>query len=575
MLRLPGGKALAGKALYGLGCIVASGILVAAGAGYYAQKAVDSIGTSSVLSGGPSTGAMNILIMGLESRTYWNGTSINHHLGVLMNTGTDDNGNGGNTTNTLILLHIFAGGKKAVGFSIPRDSYVQMVGTLGYGPKMSKIDNAYGYAMFQQMNSDAKAHPTWTYAQRSILGNEAGRLAEVETVEALTGVKIDKFAELNLVGFYELAKAFNGIEVCVYPWRGGSTSSGYLAPNGNLRDPVVTDSSGTHGSGSIVRAGIQHLSPEQALAFVRNRHNLPGGDIGRTYRQQAVLDYVLSNLKTSGVLSDVGKLTTLVGTAKDYLAVPKGWNLVEFGGEMDALTGHNLSLTTLPTTGTTDAPYGIGSVFTVDVPGIQALVQQAFSTQPDGIKTPAPSAKPGTPASGGSKASTTPKASATPAATALPASKVTVDVVNNGAPQGTARLVLTALHAKAGYKAGTASSPPVGTPVQSLTTVSYGAGAKVNAAAIAKYFGPSIAVTASSSLPADHVQVTLGVATLGVPQALSPTASTSASATGSPTSHPATSSPSSSASSGTGALTAQEKEWAAEAQAKYGIPCEY
>jgi anionic cell wall polymer biosynthesis LytR-Cps2A-Psr (LCP) family protein len=577
MLGLPGGKglagkALAGKALYGLGCVFASCVLVAAGAGYYAQKAADSIGTSNVLAGGASTGPMNILIMGLESRTYWNGTSISHHLGVIMNTGTSANDNGGNAANTLILLHIFAGGKKAVGFSIPRDDYVQMVGTLGYGPKMSKVDNAYGYAMAQQMSNDYKANPHSTLAQRSLDGNEAGRLAEVETVQAMTGVKIDKFAELNLVGFYELAQAFNGIEVCVLPWRGGNTPSGYLGPNANLSDPVTSDSGGTHGSGSKVKAGIQHLTPDQALAFVRNRHTVPGGDIGRTYRQQAVLDYVLSDLKSSGALSDVGKLTTLVATAKDYLAVPKGWNLVEFGGEIDALTGNNLSISTLPISGQENAPYGIGAVNTVNVPAIQAQVQQAFSTPPGGITTPAPSAKAGAPASSGRKASPGTKASATPAATALPPSKVTVDVVNNGAPTGTARGVLTALHAK-GYAAGTAGDPPAGTAAQSLTTVSYGAGAAVNAAAIAKYFGTGITVTASSSVPADHVLVTLGVATLGVPQALSPT--TSPSATGSPTSSPTTSSPGSTASGGVGSLTAQEKEWEKEAQAKYGIPCEY
>jgi anionic cell wall polymer biosynthesis LytR-Cps2A-Psr (LCP) family protein len=441
---------------------------------------------------------------------------------------------------------------------------------------MSKIDNAYGYAMAQQMSNDYKANPHMPLAQRSLDGNEAVRLAEVETVEALTGVKIDKFAELNLVGFYELAQAFGGIEACVLPWRGGSTPSGYLGPNANLSDPVTTTSSGTYGSGSKVRAGIQHLTPEQALAFVRNRHTVPGGDIGRTYRQQAVLDYVLNNLKTSGALSDVGKLTSLISTAKDYLAVPKGWNLVEFGGEIDALTGNNLSISTLPISGQENAPYGIGAVNTVNVPVVQAQVQQAFSAPPDGITTPAPSAKAGAPARSGPKASPSTKPSAKPAATALPPSKVTVDVINNGAPAGTARGVLTALHAK-GYTAGTAGDPPAGTAAQSLTTVSYGADAAVNAAAIAKYFGTGITVTASSSVPADHVQVTLGVATLGVPQALSTTTSpsTTSSPTSSPTSGLATSSPSSSASGGTGALTAQEKEWEKEAQAKYGIPCEY
>ena len=51
---------------------------------------------------------------------------------------------GSQDTNTLILIHIFAGGKKAVGFSIPRDG-----GHLPAGvPRRDrgKIDGAYAYA---------------------------------------------------------------------------------------------------------------------------------------------------------------------------------------------------------------------------------------------------------------------------------------------------------------------------------------------------------------------------------------------------------------------------------------------
>ena len=145
-----------------------------------------------------------------------------------------------------------------------------------------------------------------------------------------------------------------------------------------------------------------------------------------------------------------------------------------------------------------------------------------------------------------------------------------MDVINNGAPGGTARDVLTALAAR-GYTAGTAGDPPAGTAAQSLTTVSYGAGAAVNAAAIAKYFGPDITVTASSSLTAGQVVVTLGVATLALPAPLVGPASKPTSATS-----PSAGSGSVSSTSGAAhALTPQEKQWAEEANAKYGIPCVY
>jgi anionic cell wall polymer biosynthesis LytR-Cps2A-Psr (LCP) family protein len=571
-----GVKALARKTLYGLGCIAAAVILVVSGVSYYGTKAVDSLGTSPNLAGGPSTGAMNILIIGLESRTYWDGTSVDHHIATILHTGTAADGNGGNAANTLILLHVFAGGQKAVGFSIPRDAYVPMVDTLGFGTSPSKVDNAYGYAMAQQLTNDLKAHPDWSSAQRNLDGNYAGQNAEIETVEALTGVTINKFVELNLVGYYNMAEVVGGVEACVFPWPGGDSSSGYLAKNANLSDPVVGGTTGGYGSGSEVVPGIQHLSPEQSLAFVRNRHTVPGGDNGRTYRQQAVIDYVLNSLRTGGVLSDVTKMNSLLSSAKEYVQFPQDWNLVQFGGEISGLTPSHIRLTTLPTTGSETAPNGVGAVSTVDIPAIQRIVQQAFSAPPGaGITKPAGSAKAGTSAKSGTSSAA--RAPAKPTPTALPAAKVTVDVINNGAPAGTARSVLTALAAK-GYTAGIAGNPSAGTPAQSLTTVSYGAGAAVNAAAIAKYFGPDTTVTASSSLTADHVLVTLGAATQAVPASLAdpaPAPTSQSSGSGS-ASGGSTSSNSAGATSGAApALTPQEKQWAAEAKAKYGIPCVY
>jgi anionic cell wall polymer biosynthesis LytR-Cps2A-Psr (LCP) family protein len=199
--------------------------------------------------------------------------------------------------------------------------------------------------------------------------------------------------------------------VCVDPWPGGDG----IPPNGNLRDPVVYEpGTGWQGSGSVVVPGIQHLSPEQTLAFVRNRHNLPGGDIARTYRQQAVLDYVLWDLRNSGVLSDVSRLSSLVSIAQQYLAFPKSWNLVQFGDEMNALNSQDLTFTTLPETPGPDIP-GVGSVNNVNVPQIQAEVQQAFSAPPEASpgkgdvvsakKAPARPAAPATPAPSSDSAS--------------------------------------------------------------------------------------------------------------------------------------------------------------------------
>jgi LCP family protein required for cell wall assembly len=523
--------ALLGKAGYALSCVLASAVLIVAGVGYYAQSQADSLGQSNVLEGGPSTGPMNILVMGLESRTYWSGKPLPRSLADIMHIGTV----GGNATNTLILIHIFPGGQQAVGYSIPRDSYVKMYGTYNYGPSMSKIDNAYGYAMAARIAYLQKVAPKTPSWELNFQGNEAGRQATVETVEHLTGQHIDHFAELNLDGFYQLAQEFGGIEACVKPYNGGT----------NLTDA---------NSGANLKVGYQHLSAAQALAFVRERDNLPGGDLDRTARQQAVLDYVLWKLKTDGLLADATRLKSLLSFAGNYLITSKGWNLLKFAGEMDALSGRNMTFHTTYVTGPASIP-PIGDVEEVNPAQIQAEIAAGFS-QP-----PSASGKGGA-TSKASAASTTTRPPAKPAVPALPASSVTVDVYNAGAPGGSAGMVSQALVAK-GYKAGLVTDAAH----QPLTTVTYGAGASANAAAIAKYFG--VTATASSSVAADHVQVYLGRSTTGMPSALSVQSSASSG------SHPA-SSPTPTPSPTISGITNTEGGTVSVApQAKYGIPCVY
>ncbi|HEY6789935.1 MAG TPA: LCP family protein [Trebonia sp.] len=542
MLRLPGGRVLAGKTAYAVSCIAASLVLVVAGVGYYAQQQADSFGQSGVLAGGPSTGSMNILVMGLESRTYWSGKPLPRYLEDIMHIGDS----GGDATNTLILIHIFAGGQKAIGFSIPRDDYVQMEGTMGYdGITTSKIDNAYGYAMAAKMSQLAQQDPSMPSWESNFEGNEAGRQATVDTVEALTGQKIDHFAELNLDGFYQLAQGFGGIEVCVKPYDGGT----------NLTDA---------NSGANLKVGYQHLDAAQALSFVRERDDLPEGDLDRTARQQAVLDYVLWKFKTDGMFSDIARLGSLLSFASYYLITSKGWNLLEFAGEMDALDGQNLTFHTLPITGNKSVP-AIGDVNTVEVPAIQAQVAAAFAKPPGGTT----SGGTGTAAAGkgGAGSSSAKKQPAKRAVPVPPASSVTVDVYNGGAPAGSAGAVSSALKGK-GYVPGAVTNAP---SQQSLTTVGYGAGTSANAALIARDLG--VRATASSSVPAGHVQVILGGSYASLPAALG-----SSGAAGSPSAAGSSSAQSpgtASSSAPPSYTTANGASLTVKPNAKYGIPCVY
>src|SRR5579859_4924023 len=314
---------VAGKAGYALSCVAAALVLAVSGFSYFVVHDVSSIGGSHAISSGPSIGAQNILLMGLESRTDWNGNILPDDILGALHAGSRqgvENGVGGNATNTLILIHIFANGGKAVGYSIPRDDWVTFPQAYD-GQSQGKVDQAYGFALAAAENQAKAQNPSITQDQLAYAGNEAGRAAEVATVELLTGVHIDHFAELNLDGFYELAKVVGGVQVC-------------------LLHPVPYD---PYSGFSADRAGYQHLSAKRALAFVRQRHGLTNGDFDRTKRQQAVIDSVTKALRSNGVLGDLTRLNGLLSVAKQYLITDSGWNLLDFIGQMRGLSLGNVS----------------------------------------------------------------------------------------------------------------------------------------------------------------------------------------------------------------------------------------
>jgi LCP family protein required for cell wall assembly len=451
----PAGPSLAGTLGYAVMCILAVLVLMISGFSYFVVRGVSSIGGSHAIVSGPSVGAQNILLMGLESRTYWNGNILPNHILSKLHAGSRQavlDGTGGNDTNTLILIHIFAGGQRAVGFSIPRDDWVNFAGTVG-PQQQGKIDQAYGVSMYYKEGELRQQQPNLSQDQLAYLGNEAGRKAAVETVEQLTGVHIDHFAEVNLYGFYELAKVFNGVEVC-------------------LKHKVNDRYSGAH-----FRRGYQHLNPAQSLAFVRQRHGLPNGDLDRTHRQQAFIDSVLYQLRTEGVLDDLTKIEALIDVGKKYVITDAGWNLLDFAQEAEGLTGSHLVFRTLPITGyaTIDGQ----DANTVDPALIKAEVHAAFYPSPA--------------ASGGHH-----RHHATPES-----SDAVVDVRNGGYTQGLAAQITTQL-AAAGYHVGKAGN----TSIRSTTAVLYGAGAAAEAARLATTFGA--AATASTSVKAGHIEILLG-----------------------------------------------------------------
>ena len=340
-------------------------VITSGGFNFFSKAASSAIPRSKALQGAPQSknGDTNILLIGLDSRRDNEGNPIPKEISKLLHVGPASIG--GYNTNTLILIHIPANGKKAVAVSIPRDNYVNVP---GYG--MKKIKEAYSYAKYAE---DSKLYKEGVKQPlRERLSRDAGRVATLATVSQFLDVPIDHFAEVNMIGFYDLANALGGIQVCL--------------------NKAVNDA---QYSGAVFPAGLQTISGADALKFVRQRHGLPNGDLDRTHRQQAFIAGVITKFRTQGIFGDIGKISGLLDVAKKDVVIDSGFDVIGFLPQAKALTGGNIKFHTLPIEGY--VMRNSQSVNLVDEVKIRKIVQDLFNPKPkpkDPKASPSPSPKP-------------------------------------------------------------------------------------------------------------------------------------------------------------------------------------
>ena len=379
---------LLGRLFFG---VTAFTVLATAGVGWYLHTAVlGGLASSNALSGlgrPAQPGAdQNILLMGLDSRRDMDGNDLSPAVLAQLHAGSSSDV-GGYNTNTLILLHVPADGSRAVALSIPRDDYVDLPGGLG----KHKIKEAYGLSKEAAENA-AHAAGVTDSAQLEHIGREAGRRAAVETVEQFLNVPVDHFVEINLAGFADLAGALGGVDVC-------------------LRAPV-------HDwySGADFTAGMHTLNGPQALAFVRQRHGLPNGDLDRTHRQQAFLSAAVAKLRGAGVFDDLGKIDALLAVARKDVVADSGFDVLSFLQQADSVTSGDTRFYTLPITGY--ATIGGEAVNLVDQPALQTLTQRLLAGLPP--TSPGPSGAASAPGAVAAGTPVVPGLDFTPGAAAVP-----------------------------------------------------------------------------------------------------------------------------------------------------------
>ncbi|PRX44296.1 LytR family transcriptional attenuator [Prauserella shujinwangii] len=292
----------------------------------------------------PLDGAVDILLVGQDSRTDAQGNPLPREVLDKLHAGEAD---GERHTDTMILVHIPQDGTRAVALSFPRDSWVELAG--GYGTH--RLNSAFVYA-FNDTFQTLRQRDGLSLDEAEEKAAEAGRRNLIATIERFIGRQgmIDRYAEVNLASFYEITKAIGGIEVC-------------------LKNPVNEPMSGVH-----LPAGRQEISGVQALAFVRQRYGLDGGDLGRIQRQQAFLSGVIHKVLSTEVLTSPSKLSDVVAAVKRSVVLSEDWDLLQFASQMRNLSGGKVEFHTIPVVGNTTI--GGADVLEVDRQEVRGFVDE-------------------------------------------------------------------------------------------------------------------------------------------------------------------------------------------------------
>ncbi|MGW5197209.1 LCP family protein [Streptomyces spiralis] len=241
-------------------------------------------------------GSENILVLGSDTRS-----GGNKKLGG----GTDD---GSARSDTAMIVHVYAGHKKAGVVSIPRDTLVDR-------PECT----------------DAKGgtHP----AVHGVMFNEAystgGATCAVKTVESLTGVRMDHYLEVDFSGFQKLIDELGGVQV--------TTTKTIHDPDSHLN----------------LDAGTHTLTGQQALGLVRTRHGVgDGSDLGRIQLQQAFVKALVDQVKHVGLFTDPKKLYDLADTATRAVTTDSDLgsvnSLISFADGLKGISASHMNMVTMP-----------------------------------------------------------------------------------------------------------------------------------------------------------------------------------------------------------------------------------
>ncbi|MFB9372286.1 LCP family protein [Kitasatospora albolonga] len=285
------------KIKVGVYATLAALLLTATGTYFWADSKLNHENVLADYKGRPPAGkGTNWLIVGSDSRQgLTDAQEDSLHTGSAV----------GKRSDSMMLLHIGDNGNTLM--SIPRDSWVNI-------PEHPNT------------NGNGKTVPATTSKINAAFNGGGGRLL-VQTVEANTGLRIDHYAEIGFAGFVGLVDAVGGVEMKI--------------------DKDIKD----RDSGLDLKAGTQTLTGSQALAFVRQRHQMADQDLGRMRNQQKFLAALAHQAASPGTVLNPFTFYPMVSAGLGTLIVDEDAGLGDIGSlflAMRAVTGGDGRSITVP-----------------------------------------------------------------------------------------------------------------------------------------------------------------------------------------------------------------------------------
>jgi LCP family protein required for cell wall assembly len=200
-------------------------------------------------------------------------------------------------SDAIMIARFTADRTRAQVVSIPRDSWVDIPGR-----GKNKINAAYAFG---------------------------GPTLLIQTVEQLTGVRIDHYAAIDFEGLIQVTDDLGGVDVAV----------------------AETTVNGQY----TFSAGVNHLDGDQARWYLGQRHGLPGGDFDRVRRQQQYLQAMFGKLFSSETFSDLGRLDDALLTVTSAVVLDDSLgngDLLPLAYSLRGVTPETVDFFTAPVLGT-------------------------------------------------------------------------------------------------------------------------------------------------------------------------------------------------------------------------------